>query len=129
MRAFLPHSPFVDRLGITLSEIGDDHAVLRMPYSPEHTTVGTMVHGGALAACIDIGIMTAAWAGPRVPATLRGVTVSLSVEFLDPAFEEDVVVRAQRVRQGRRLSVCSVDLEGATSGKLLAKALGTYQVG
>ncbi|WP_027500503.1 PaaI family thioesterase [Rhodococcus sp. UNC363MFTsu5.1] len=129
MRLFLPHSPFVQHLGIELVDIGDDHARLRMPFRDNLVTVGEMVHGGALAACIDIGIMAAAWAGPRVPEKLRGVTVSMSVEFLEPAFAEDVDIIGTRVRQGRRLSNCTVDIVTTGGGTLVAKGMGTYQVG
>lgn len=129
MRLFLPNSPFVRHLGIELVDIGDDFARLRMPFRENLVTVGDMVHGGALAGCIDIGIMAAAWAGPRVPEKLRGVTVSMSVEFLEPAFAEDVDIIGVRVRQGRRLSSCAVDVVTTNGGAFVAKGLGTYQVG
>ncbi|WP_430332925.1 PaaI family thioesterase [Rhodococcus sp. ACT016] len=129
MRLFLPQSPFVQHLGITLVEIAEGQARLRMPFRPELVTVGEMVHGGALGACVDIGIMAAAWAGERIPDKLRGVTVSMSVEFLEPAQAESVDIVGTRVRQGRRLSTCAVDIVTTDTGRLIAKGLGTYQVG
>ncbi|WP_433566760.1 PaaI family thioesterase [Nocardia sp. CA-151230] len=129
MRLFLPNSPFVRHLGIELIELGDDHARLRMPYRDNLVTIGTMVHGGALAGCVDIGIMAAAWAGPRIPEKLRGVTVSMSIEFIEAAYAEDLDIIGTRVRQGRRLSTCTVDIATTEGGRLIAKGLGTYQVG
>ncbi|RYF61875.1 MAG: PaaI family thioesterase [Comamonadaceae bacterium] len=129
MQLFLPNSPFVRHLGIELIEIGDSHARLRMPYRKELVTIGTMVHGGALAGCVDVGVMAAAWAGDRVPEKLRGVTVSMSIEFIDAAFEEDIDIVGTRLRRGRRLSSCSVDLVTTVGERLVARGMGTYQVG
>lgn len=129
MRGFMPNSPFVSTLGVELVEIGDGHAVLRMPYRESNTTIGSMVHGGALGACVDLGIMAAAWGGDHVPDKLRGVTVSMSVQFVAPAQAEDVDIIATRLRQGRRLCHCRVELRGRDSGELVATGMGAYQIG
>lgn len=129
MRLFIPQSPFVQFLGIHLVDIADGRTRLRMPYRPELVTVGTMVHGGAIAACMDIGVMVAAWSGPRMPEQLRGVTVSLSAEFVEPALAESLDIIGTRVRAGRRLQSCAVDVVTTTGERLVAKGLGTYQLG
>lgn len=129
MTMFLPNSPYVRHMGIELVEISEGSARLRMPFREELVTVGDMVHGGALAGCIDIGIMAAAWSGERVPEKLRGVTVSMAVEFVAPAQAESVDIVARRVRAGRRLSTCAVDIVATGTGRLIATGLGTYQVG
>ncbi|MBE7193495.1 PaaI family thioesterase [Gordonia polyisoprenivorans] len=129
MRELIPTSPFVVVLGITLESIGDGRAELRMPFRHELTTVGEMVHGGALVACADVGIMAAAWAGREIPDKLRGVTTSMSVNFLRPLQAEDLRIVADRLHNGKRLCHCTVDLLGATSGTLVARATGTYQIG
>lgn len=129
MRLFIPQSPFVQLLGIHLVTISDGDARLRMPYRTELVTVGNMVHGGAIAACIDIGIMVAAWAGPQMPEQPRGVTVSLTTEFVRPAHEESLDIIGTRIRTGRRLQSCAVDIVTTTDERIIAKGLGTYQVG
>ncbi|QTI71177.1 PaaI family thioesterase [Gordonia polyisoprenivorans] len=129
MRALIPQSPFVATLGITLDDISDGHAELRMPFRPDLTTVGEMVHGGALSACADIGVMAAAWSGREIPATLRGVTTSLSVTFVSPLIAADLRIVADRLYGGKRLCHCTVDLRSATDDTLVARATGTYQVG
>lgn len=129
MTMFLPHSPFVQHLGIELIDISEGHARLRMPFKDDLITVGDMVHGGALAGCIDIGIMAAAWAGERVPEQLRGVTISMAVEFVEPAFAESIDIVGRRVRAGRSLSTCAVDIVATSSERLIATGLGTYRMG
>ncbi|WP_338888859.1 PaaI family thioesterase [Rhodococcus sovatensis] len=129
MTMFLPQSPFVQHLGIELIDISEGHARLRMPFKDDLITVGDMVHGGALAGCIDIGIMAAAWAGERVPEQLRGVTISMAVEFVEPAFAESLDIVGRRVRAGRSLSTCAVDIVATNSERLVATGLGTYRMG
>lgn len=127
MRLFLPQSPFVAMLGITVEEL-TDRATLRLPWRPELATVGDMVHGGAIAALADVTAMAAAWCGAGLPETLRGVTTSLALEFLEPAYAEDLVARGRARRRGRTLTACEVEI-GTASGTLVALALANYKVG
>lgn len=129
MRRFVPHSPFVQVLGIQLVTLGDGEAELVMPYRPELTTIGTMVHGGALAAAADIGLMVAAWAGRPVPDKVRGVTTSLSISFLSPLDADDLRIVGTTLHGGRQLVHGSVELRAAADDRLVATALGTYKVG
>ncbi|MBY4126997.1 PaaI family thioesterase [Rhodococcus fascians] len=129
MVTFLPQSPFVQQLGIELIDIDEGAARLRLSYRDELSTVGEMLHGGVIAGCIDIGIMTAAWAGAAVPETLRGVTVSMSVQFLEPVYAEGIDIVGTRLHGGRSLKTCRVDIVGTESGRLVATGTGTYKVG
>ncbi|MBF6082341.1 PaaI family thioesterase [Nocardia cyriacigeorgica] len=129
MRQFLPYSPFVQLMGAVLTEIGDGHVKLRLPFRNDLVTVGSMVHGGAIAAVADFGVMVAAWAGLDIPDKVRGVTVSLSVDYIEPAVAEDLEIVGTRLRTGRRLQTCSVDVLTAVDGRLVARALGVYKVG
>ncbi|AMY53058.1 PaaI family thioesterase [Rhodococcoides fascians] len=129
MTVFLPQSPFVQQLGIELVDIDEGTSRLRLPYRDELSTVGQMLHGGVIAGCIDIGIMTAAWAGSEVPEKLRGVTVSMSVQFMEPVYAEGVDIVGTRIHAGRSLKTCRVDIVGTESGRLVATGTGTYKVG
>lgn len=129
MAMFLPQSPFVQELGIELVDIGEGTARLRLPYRDELSTVGQMLHGGVIAGCIDIGIMTAAWAGAELPKQLRGVTVSMSVQFMEPIYAEGIDIVGTRMHAGRSLKTCRVDIVGTGSGRLVATGTGTYKVG
>lgn len=129
MRLFVPASPFVSLLGVDLEDITDGAATLLVPYRPELTTVGTMMHGGLIAAAADIGVMVAAWAGRPVPDKLRGVTASLSVNFIAPLMEDGLRVRAHRLSTGRKTSHVRCEMYSQTDDRLVASATGTYQVG
>jgi len=129
MELFLPNSPFVAEMGITLAEISDGKAKLLMPFRPELVTIGDMVHGGAIAALVDITAMVTSWAGADVPEKLRGVTVSLSTEFIDSANAEDLFGEGTLLRRGATLSMSEVEIRSAVDQRLIAKALATYKVG
>lgn len=83
-------------MGAVLIEIGDGQVKLRLPFRDDLVTVGSMVHGGAIAAVADFGVMVAAWAGLDIPEKVRGVTVSLSVDYIEPAIAEDLDIVGTR---------------------------------
>lgn len=128
MRQFLPTSPYVAHLGIRLVSIQPGEAVLALPFAPEIVTIGTIVHGGALASLIDTAAMVAAWSDAPVPEKIRGSTVNLTITYLAPANKEDLQATARVLRRGKSLVYVDVDVQGASSGAV-AKGLATYKIG
>src|SRR5256884_1464440 len=53
IRQFLPTSPYVGHLGIQLIDMQPDVATLRLPFADSLITIGTTMHGGAIASLID----------------------------------------------------------------------------
>ncbi|MGH3543473.1 MAG: PaaI family thioesterase [Mycobacterium sp.] len=125
---FLPQSPFVAKLGIVADVLDDDEVRLRLPWDPSNTTIGDMVHGGAIATLADLTVMAAAWCGADAPPELRGVTVSMALEFLAPARSTDVIGVGRVLRRGRSLVNCEAEVVDA-QGTLIAKAIAAYKVG
>jgi uncharacterized protein (TIGR00369 family) len=128
MAQFIPQSPFVAKLGIVAEVLDGDEVRLRMPWDPTNVTLGDMVHGGAIAALADVTVMAAAWAGVEAAPSLRGVTVSMAMQFLAPARATDLIGVGRVLRQGRSLVNCDVDVV-TPDGQLVAKAIATYKVG
>jgi uncharacterized protein (TIGR00369 family) len=128
MAQFIPQSPFVTKLGIVAEALDTDEVRLRLPWDPLNTTVGDMVHGGAIAALADVTVMAAAWAGAEAAPSLRGVTVSMAMQFLAPARATDLIGVGRVLRRGRTLVNCDVDVV-TPGGELVAKAIATYKVG
>ncbi len=128
IRQFLPTSPFVGHLGIRLTGMQPGVATLTLPFADSLVTVGTIVHGGAIASLIDTAAMVAAWSDDEVPANRRGTTVSLTVSFLAPAEGEEIQATARVLRRGRSLVYVDVDVQSA-SGTAVAKGLVTYKLG
>ncbi len=125
---FLPQSPFVAKLGIVADQLDDDEVRLRLPWDPSNVTIGDMVHGGAIATLADLTVMAAAWCGAEAPPELRGVTVSMALDFMAPARATDVIGVGRVLRRGRSLINCEAEVVDP-EGRLVAKALATYKVG
>lgn len=128
MRQFLPMSPFVGHLGLRLVEMQPDVATLALPFTEALVTIGTVVHGGAIASLIDTTAMVAAWSGAALPEKLRGTTVGLTVNYLTAASSEDLEATARVLQRGKNLVYLDVEVRGA-AGKLVAKGLVTYKIG
>jgi uncharacterized protein (TIGR00369 family) len=128
MRRFLPSSPFPGHLGIHLVDTGPGSARLGLPFAEALVTVGSTVHGGAVASLIDTAAMVAAWSGGEAPDELRGSTVGLTISYLAPADGEDLEATATVLRRGRSIVHVDVDVRTA-SGTAVAKGLVTYKLG
>jgi uncharacterized protein (TIGR00369 family) len=128
IRQFLPESPFVGHLGIQLTDMQPDVATLRLPFADSLITIGTTIHGGAIASLIDTAAMVAAWSDDSVPDNLRGTTVSLTVTYLAPAEHEDIQATARVLQRGRNLVYLDVEVQGVSS-KSIARGLVTYKLG
>jgi uncharacterized protein (TIGR00369 family) len=128
MRQFIPNSPFARRVGIEIETLEPGRALLTLPFRPGNSTMGEVIHGGAITALVDTAAMAAAWSSGDVPEELRGSTVDLSVSFVAAARGEDLSAEARVLRRGRSLCYCEVDVTG-DQGRLVAKALVTYKLG
>jgi len=128
MRQFLPTSPYVGHLGIRLADLRPGMATLTLPFAAPLATIGTTVHGGAIASLIDTAAMAAAWSDATVPGTLRGATVGLTIAYLAPAAAEDLRATATVLRRGGSLVYLDVAVDSAT-GRPIAKGLVTYKIG
>jgi uncharacterized protein (TIGR00369 family) len=128
IRQFLPTSPYVGHLGIQLTTMQPGVATLTLPFADALVTIGTIVHGGAIASLIDTAAAAAAWSDAEVPTNVRGTTVNLTVTYLAPAEKEDLQAVARVLRRGRTLVYLDVEVSSA-SGRAVAKGLVTYKLG
>jgi uncharacterized protein (TIGR00369 family) len=128
IRRFLPTSPYAAHLGMRLVEMQPDVATLMLPFSTHVITIGSTVHGGAIASLIDTAAMVAAWSGASLPDHPRGSTVGLTVSYLAAASDEDLFATARVLRHGRSLVYLDVDVRNQ-GGSAIAKGLVTYKLG
>ena len=120
-------SPFGIGLGAQTKLVERDRVVVRLPFSANNTTVGDMVHGGAIASLIDIAATAAAWSGVDDPAGHRGTTIGLSISYLAAARSTELEAEASVRRRGR--SVCFVDVVVRDeAGEEVAAAQVTYKL-
>lgn len=126
--AFLQQSPFVVKLGIVAEVLEADGVRLRLPWDPTNTTLGDMVHGGAIATLADLTVMAAAWCGAKAPESVRGVTVSMALDYLAPARATDLIGAGRVLRRGKSLVNCEAEVLRA-DGEFVAKAIAIYKLG
>ena len=124
---FIVRSPYGALLGLRGESVEPDRVRVRLPFRPDVTTLGEMVHGGAIAGLVDVAATAAAWATPRATLGARGTTVGFSLNFLGPALGKDLVAEARVVQRGGTLCVLEV-VVGDDAGRDVARALVTYKL-
>ncbi|TDD25801.1 PaaI family thioesterase [Actinomadura sp. KC06] len=117
-------APWVLELGLVPEEVGEDGAVLRLPWSERLAREGGALSGQALMAAADTTVVIAVSAakGAFVPMT----TVQLSTSFQRPVVGRDVLVHARLTKLGRTLAFAEIDM--TADSKIVAHATAVYAI-
>lgn len=117
--------PLHRALGITLEERRPDYARICLQTGPVTMGgVGGSVHGGVLAAMVDIVILAAMFSRPIEGATPAG-TADLALTYLRPALTKRVFAEANVVKRGRQLNFIEVSIIDE-HGTLCARGRALY---
>ena len=117
--------PFSELLGLQPEEVTTDYGRMRLPFKADLQQARGLVHGGAIASLIDSAGVLAIKA--TVPDAIGGATVSMTVNYLAPAQQIDLIAEARIIRRGRSLVFLDVDVL-APDGERVAKGQLTYKV-
>lgn len=117
-------APWVHDLGLTVEGVGDESAILRMPFSERLCRVGGMVCGQAMVSAADTAMVIAISAarGGFLPIG----TVDMTVNYMRPASNSDLLIEAKVMRIGRTMGFCTAMVKTADDGKDCAHVVGTY---
>lgn len=117
--------PAAHRTGIRCVGIGDGVATVRLPYTPEDLRPGGYISGPSMFTAADTALWFAGFT--RIGVEAMAVTSELSIRFLRPARDGDLLARATVQSVGARRIVGSVELwiDGHAE-RLVAVAQGTY---
>ncbi|MFF9275868.1 PaaI family thioesterase [Streptomyces griseosporeus] len=117
-------APWVRDLGLSVQAVGDDRALLRLPWSDRLAREGGALSGQALMAAADTAtvIAVAAARGAYGPMT----TVQQSTTFQRAVTGSDVLVQAVVTKLGRRTAFADITLVDEASGELAAHASTVY---
>ncbi|KUM97030.1 thioesterase [Streptomyces cellostaticus] len=117
-------APWVLDLGLSVEALGEDRAVLRLPWSDRLAREGGALSGQALMAAADTATVIAVSAarGGFVPMT----TVQQSTSFQRAVTGSDVLIEAVLTKLGRRMAFADITLSDAGSGALAARASTVY---
>jgi uncharacterized protein (TIGR00369 family) len=117
---------FPTLLGFVVEEVRLDYCRMRLPFRTELLQGGGIVHGGAISALLDTVVVPAV--GSALDQSFRYATVDLHVQFLSAVKHEDVVAEGWVTKRGRTVVFCESEAFGATTGRLVAKSVLTYNV-
>lgn len=117
-------APWVLDLGLAVESLGDDHAILRLPWSQQLAREGGGLSGQALMAAADTATVIAVSAarGAFVPMT----TVQQSTSFQRAVSGSDVLIKAVVTKLGRRTAFADITMTDSVSGDLAARASTVY---
>ena len=118
------HVPFLEHLGIRITETGNGRVKLRLEPRPEFENSWGSVHGGVLMTMLDVALASA---GRSLDETCNGaLTVEMKVNFIAAAFGP-VLGEGRAQRAGRSLIFSEGELT-SEDGTLVAKATGTFKL-
>ncbi len=119
--------PLYRQLGLTLDEARPGFARVSMATSPlTMGGIGGSVHGGLLAALVDIVMLEAMF--PSFAETDQPAgTADLNITYLRPALGSKVVAEATVLRKGKTLAVTEVAIFDG-EGNLCAKGRTIYVI-
>lgn len=117
--------PFVEHLGIRLTEQSKERAVIALDKRPELLNSWGSTHGGVIMTMLDY-VMSAAVRG-HYGADNSVLTVDLSLGFMSAATTDRVIAEGRVLHRGKSTAFCEAEARDET-GKLLAKAIGTFKL-
>uniref|UniRef100_A0A7N0VIL4 Thioesterase domain-containing protein n=1 Tax=Kalanchoe fedtschenkoi TaxID=63787 RepID=A0A7N0VIL4_KALFE len=114
--------PFVME-GLKVERVEPGRLICSMKVPARLLNAGGFLHGGATATLVDlVGSAAIFTAG----ATVTGVSVEISVSYLDAAFEgEELEIESRVLRVGKAVGVVSVEIRKKASGKIVAQGRHT----
>ena len=122
----MPPADFWQALGLRIVEAGEDEATVEMTAPDWMMSPFGAVHGGAIAMFFDTALPVAIARRLSGPED-RIATHQLSVSFASFTTERRLTCRSRVVSLTRTVAVAEGEVRDS-SGKLVAKALGTFGV-
>lgn len=117
--------PFVEHLGITLTEQSKERASIMLDKRPELLNSWGAAHGGVVMTMLDY-VMSAAVRG-HYGIDGGVLTVDLSVGFMNAGLSDRIRAEARVLHAGQSTAFCESEARD-DAGKLLAKAIGTFRL-
>lgn len=118
--------PFAKHLGMKLTEVAHERAVVTLPYDPAHANAVGPLNGGASASLLNVAAKVASWTGIDLDKSPYLSCVDMTVQYLSAAIEEDVIAEAKVLRRGRDLFFLDVALR-SPDGRPVCQGLVSYR--
>ena len=103
-------NPFHQFIGLSVVEITDDYACLRLTITQTTPTgIGGSVNGGVLATMVDMAEVAAVFS-KAMPGSVPAGTADLSITYLRQAHGKWLEAKARVIKRGRQLSTVAIDI-------------------
>lgn len=102
---------FPAMVGVEVEELRRDYARMRLPWRRELNQPQGLMHGGAIATLIDTVVVPAI--GTAYEEHRPYSTIEMSVRYLGPVRQEDLVAEGWVTRRGKRVVFCDVEVRTA----------------
>lgn len=116
--------PHFRHIGVTQIEAADGRAEVTVSPLAETSNVRGDVHGGIIAAIMDIAVTRAVRAAD--PKIWGLATISLTVNYLEPG-RGTLVARGRTVRSGKTIAIAEAEIQGE-GGAPVARASAVLRV-
>jgi uncharacterized protein (TIGR00369 family) len=116
-----------EHMPIYVAEWGGGRLVLESEFTDEHLNRAGIVHGGLIAALLDIGIAAGAYADAEEPREWYGVTVTMTINFVHAVGPGPVTCESGPTGGGKRTRHVEARLLDE-AGALVASASGVAKV-
>lgn len=113
-------------VGLVVEDVRVDYCRMRLPFRPELEQPAGVVHGGAIATLLDSVVVPAV--GQAYDLSTRYSTVDMHVQYLAALIQDDAVAEGWIVRRGRSVVFCEAEVIAATTGRVVARSMLTYNV-
>ena len=114
--------PFVQLIGMELVGLEDGEATVKLKMCDALRQPHGLLHGGATASVIDTAMAFAVVT--KLTESEKASTIDLTVHYLRPVTDGEIVCTAKVMRAGKR--ILTVSAEVSNGEKLIATALSTY---
>jgi uncharacterized protein (TIGR00369 family) len=101
-------------LGAEFAELAAGRVAIRVPFRPELTQQHNYFHAGVSGAIADSACGYAAYT--LMPKDSSVLTVEYKMNLLAPADGDELIARAQVLRSGKTLKICSADVYALKNG-------------
>ncbi len=126
--ATLALSAYSQKLGIVQVEVNDDRALYAMPFHTDNTTVGDVVHGGAILSLADIAATAAAWSTVTDASAYRGITIDVAHAFMSAARSADLLADARVTKRGGTVCFVDVEIRNNSTAELVGRTKVVYKL-
>jgi uncharacterized protein (TIGR00369 family) len=118
--------PYIEQLGILLTELSDGVAVATLDLERRHMNSFEVAHGGTLMSLLDVSMAMAVRGMARAGGgdTRSIATIEMKTSFMRPAVGR-LRARALVVHRTRSMAFCEAEIRSAQD-EIIARASGTF---